>query len=283
MSALRELQFAFGEALLHGPDNEVLSKLKSQGLPGMDRFNVYRNNFYITLGEALRATYPVVDRLVGNRFFDQMSRHYIQRYPSVTGNLNDYGRQFPDFLAGYAPLSRLPYIPDVARLEWSWHASFHAAPSDDGLNLAGFSDLDDGEQALLGFDLDDTACLLHSEFPVLRIWQANQDDADVHEAIDLAEGEDHLLVLRRQMQVEVFRLGCGEYWLLACLAAGHTLSEALETALENDAAFDLQASLSRHMRLGTLSSWHLVTAGHSHETESDLMDIYPETINVQLH
>jgi len=40
--------------------------------------------------------------------------------------LAEYGDGFADFLAGFAPAQSLPYLADVARLEWAINAAYHA-------------------------------------------------------------------------------------------------------------------------------------------------------------
>ncbi|MFC6672833.1 DNA-binding domain-containing protein [Marinobacterium aestuariivivens] len=69
MSALNRLQRAFAEDLW-GSDLKHLQGLIPDGrLPAARLLQVYRNNFRISLTEALEAVYPVMQRLVGADFF----------------------------------------------------------------------------------------------------------------------------------------------------------------------------------------------------------------------
>ena len=52
-------------------------------------------------------------------FFGEAARQYIVGHPSLSGDLNDYGGEFAQFLAAYPHAADLPYLPDVARLEWA--------------------------------------------------------------------------------------------------------------------------------------------------------------------
>ena len=48
-------------------------------------------------------------------------------HPSRSGDLNDYGEDFADFLADYPHARELSYLPDVARLEWLVQIVYYAA------------------------------------------------------------------------------------------------------------------------------------------------------------
>src|SRR2546423_667622 len=77
-------------------------------------WDVYRRNVLANLRGALAATYPVVARLVGSAFFDEAARRYALACPSASGDLNDYGASFADFLERYEQARSLAYLPDVA-------------------------------------------------------------------------------------------------------------------------------------------------------------------------
>ena len=86
-------------------------------------FQVYRNNIIESLTTALKAIYPVTERLVGEGFFRYTTASYIPAHRPVSGNLHDFGEKFFSFLASFPPASELTYLPDVARLEWAMHES----------------------------------------------------------------------------------------------------------------------------------------------------------------
>src|SRR5512134_2126308 len=115
MPLLREAQLAFAGRVF-GTRHSV-----------SPREQIYRNNVFISLTGALADVYPVVQRLVGEKFFAQLARRYIRAYPSRSGNLHDFGRHLGGFMLPMKELKGLPYLADVAALEWACHESFHAA------------------------------------------------------------------------------------------------------------------------------------------------------------
>lgn len=119
MLRLRELQLSFVEAVLAGNDVAIASQLKVRGGTPESRLKVYRNNTFSNLRAALADVYPVILRLVGEDFFKHAATHFIRAHPSTSGDLNDYGGGFGEFLAAFPPAAELPYLCDVARLEWA--------------------------------------------------------------------------------------------------------------------------------------------------------------------
>ena len=63
MLALPELQRAFAAAILADETEQLGRIVQAGGIAPERRIQVYRNNSLITLGEALKATFPVVGLL----------------------------------------------------------------------------------------------------------------------------------------------------------------------------------------------------------------------------
>ena len=95
--------------------------------PGGGRFAVHRNNVVAGLVKTLEATFPAVRRLVGETFFGVMAAEFVRARPPASPVLIEWGGAFPAWLAAFAPAAGVPYLPDVARLEWAWVEAFNAA------------------------------------------------------------------------------------------------------------------------------------------------------------
>ena len=265
MPRLRELQEGFAAAVLKDSVSAFSPELKDGRFSGQQRLQVYRNNVFASLTGALSAVYPVVTRLVGIGFFGNVADGYLRQHPAHSGNLHDVGHAFADFLQCFPAAATLPYLADVAHLEWAWHQALHAAEHAplDPRTLAAIAPECQSE---LRFFLHPTARLVASDYPILRIWQANQTDDSSDLAVDLAAGGEQGLVLRPHMSVEILPLSRGEYALLQCLAAGASLGTAYDMASHQEPTMDLAAVLQKHMRLTSLVACRLVEghAGESH-------------------
>jgi hypothetical protein len=247
---LRDLQTEFAAAL-RDAHPQLGTHIRAGRFPAAQHFQVYRNNLVESLTGALRAVYPVIEKLVGDGFFRYAAHEYLRDHRPRSGNLHDFGDAFADFLAGFEPAAGLPYLPDMARLEWAWHQSFHAADAP-AFDLARLGAIPAEQHETLRFVLHPSAHLMASEFPVVRIFEINQEDYQGDASVDLAEGGVQALVIRRELTVVVEPLAAGEAGLLTALAAKQTLGDAVQAALTAQPDFDLTAALADHLRRGTL-------------------------------
>jgi len=251
MPSLPELERRLAHAVFGGDAAGVATQIARGRFPAERHLQVYRNNVFASLTEALRALYPVVERLVGDEFFRSSAHAYIRRHPPPSGNLHDFGAAFSEFLAEFPAAQPLVYLPDVARLEWFWHEAFHAAEAEPRA-LARLSAVPPARHGALRFRLHPSARLLASDYPILRIWQVNQPEYRGDSVVDLAEGGVRLLVMRRGLTVAIEPLGAGEHALLSAMAAGKNFAESAEAALAVEPELDLPRSLRRRVRDATL-------------------------------
>jgi len=247
---LRDLQADFAAALFNERP-EMAARVRAGRFPAAQHLQVYRNNVVEGLTGALRAVYPVVEKLVGDGFFRYAAHAYLGAHRPRSGNLHDFGDAFAGFLACFAPAAGLIYLPDVARLEWAWHQAFHAADAP-AFDLARLGAVPAERHETLRFVLHPSACLLASEFPIVHIFEINQEGYGGDTSVDLAEGGVRALVIRRGLTVYVEPLAVGEAGLLTALAAQQPLGAAVQAVLAAQPDFDLTGTLTDHLRRGTL-------------------------------
>lgn len=241
MHKLHEIQRDFSRAVWQ--TSPALPKgIKSGGILARQGLAIYQNNTRIGLTEALRDLYPVVNRLVGERFFDRLALAYLAVYPPQSSVLLWFGGQFAEFIATFSPAQDLVYLADIARLEWYWHEAYHEA---DGrmLTIAKLASLDPNCYGRLGFDLQPSARFIASRYPIRRIWACNQADCETEDIIDLGQGGCRLLLFRPALEVEMHSLTDAEYRLLTALAGGSVLAEI-------DADFEVGAALQKWLYQG---------------------------------
>jgi hypothetical protein len=191
---LLELQRDFRRHLLGGRAPSLAAAVLADGLSAQARLQVYRNHVTLSLCEALRTTFPITQRLVGDEFFAGIAGQFIAAHPPLSPCLAEFGDEFPNFIAVFPPAAALPYLPDVARLEWAlneaWHSSVEPA-----LDAAAVAAIDPADLAGSSLVLQPSLRLLTSVWPVEAIWRANQPGQD-GSGIDLAAGGCELLVWR---------------------------------------------------------------------------------------
>jgi hypothetical protein len=255
MPSLRELQTGFARAMF-APEGSAPAFAIAGPARGAERIAIYRTAMFNNYRKALAATYAVVLRLVGPAFFHTAVDEFVRVHASTSGDLNVYGDVFGDFLAAYPYAADLPYLADIARLEWAIDEAQRSldqqrAPAD---VLAALSAVPPDRLTAIRLRLDPSCRLVASAFPILRLWQVNQPDYEGDDRVDLDAGADALLVRREAEGVSLSQLAAGEHAFLVAVAGGAVLGAALDTAEAADPAFDLGATLRKHIAAGTFGS-----------------------------
>ncbi|WP_417267004.1 putative DNA-binding domain-containing protein [Celeribacter baekdonensis] len=233
-------QSAFIHAVLN-PDAPVPTGLTdASGRPASARFNVYRNNVTVSLKEALSSGFPAIKSLLGTAFFDAMTGTYLRAHPPKSPRLALYGETFPDFLAGFDPLRHLPYLPDIARLEYALRQSYHAA---DTTALTPDA-LQTPEALIRPLRLAPSVFWIESAYPVTQIHAAAFGGPNP------TGGAETALVTRAIFDPVATGFPPGTSAVLMALNAGTSLDEALTVA---PPLLDLSVFLSALLTGGALT------------------------------
>lgn len=217
-----------------------------------ERFAVYRNNVAVGLIEALRAAFPVVARLVGPEFFGAMARTHALRSLPASPVLLAYGADFPDFIGRFEPAAVLPYLADVAKLEWHWLESYHAADAA-SLAVAELQCVPRERLPGLRLTLHPSARVLSFEHPALTIWRTHREDEPAPLMLDAAR--EAVLLVRPCAHVEAIDLASGAVAFLTSLQAGLRVSEAAGIAMETQPGLDLAELLATLFGAGAFTGF----------------------------
>jgi len=255
MPSLAELQQRFADALC-APEGAMPEFGIAGDAPAAERMDIYRRAIFANYRKALAATYPATQRILGESAFAEIVDAYVRAQPSLSGDLNDYGETFGAFLGQHPAAAALPYLPDVARLEWAIDEVNRAA--DDAIDpervLEALATVAPERLPGLSLRLAARCRLIASAHPILRIWQANASDFGEESRAATDGGGDALAVRRDPDGIVVERLPAGDFAWLAALADGATLARAIDAAGEADPAFDLGRSLHAQIGNGTIAA-----------------------------
>ncbi len=255
MNRLLELQRDFSGFIWTGQTN-CGQHIVANGFRPEQRLAIYRNNTVLGLTQALRDVYPVIARLVGKSFFNRLGAGYLRQFPPATGCLQTFGEHFPEFLAAVPEATGLPYLADTARLEWHRH-QVYCESDQEGIDASSLTDVSPDSYGRLRFELHPCVRLLHSAYPVLRIWQSNQPERTGEDAIDLDEGGCSLLIHRSGWEIEMMPLANNDYRFLLGLKDGLTLEEAAAKVMDDDPEFDLAALLRLCLSCSLMSKYFI--------------------------
>lgn len=262
MPTLLDVQQAVRRALA-GSSSDVAELLADGVAP--DRIDIYRNTFLTTLVRALRLCYPAVRKLVGDAFFEGTADIFVREHLPQAAYLDLYGGEFSEFLEGFEPARGLPFLADVARLEWAVNRALHAPD-------AGPLDL----QALAALTADGTSRIRLTPHPSVRwlrlgypadiIWRAVLDrDDGALAALDLDDGPAHLLVERRATGVVVGRLDEASWTFGARLGRG----ELLQVVIDTTPGVEPTSVLAEHLASERFSGFEAMPFGESGDTQGE--------------
>lgn len=258
--ALAELQKMMMETLYGSePDAALLGQVRPrEGLSAASLLTIYRRATTATLVQALRVSYPVVERLVGAGFFAAATSAYVAETPSRSGDLERYGADFARFLDRYRPAASLPYLADVARLE-RLLAQLLRAPFSRALDRTTLAALSAADLPCLRLALSPRSALFCSRYPAFDIWRENRDQQYEPASISLDSGETRLLLVAGK-SVAAHSLTAAEHLFFECIRYGETLENAVDSAVGHDPSLDFADVLKKAIEWQCLSTIETTTA-----------------------
>jgi len=250
MPALAEFQSQLATELLH--PGETSSRYASRSEVAL---SVYRNTVIKGWVDALAATFPTVQRLVGEAWFTAAAAEFAREHPPRDPVLAHYGNEFPAFLESFPPANELPYLCEVARLDGLWIEAYFAA---DATPLSARELQTLGQQALFNSRVifhpaTRIAQLKHS---AVTIWFANHPFNATEPAaaeLEVDSAAESVLLTRPQLEVQAQHLSSSEYLFLRQLQTQSSLGVSAATVLDHDPQFPLASALARFINAGAFA------------------------------
>jgi hypothetical protein len=165
--------------------------------------------------------------------------------------LFEYGRDFPDFIAGYEYAQGVPWLADVARIERAWLDAYHAADADP-ITPRFLAAIPPDQLARVVFTPHPATRIVRSRFPAVSIFVANRN-GDPTGPIT-ATGPEDALITRPSLEVIVRRLPPGGATFLEGLLNRTPLGAAAAAAFADSGAFDLSVNIAGMIEAGAFVS-----------------------------
>jgi hypothetical protein len=239
MPALAETQKLFKAALLGDGAEAFAAQLDQSRIPASVSTAIYRNNVLGGLAMALGLVYPAISALLGEEFFVQTGRAYALAHPPESARLDEWGEGFVDALADLPSCAHLPWLRDVARLEWSVNRALHAPDFTDVACPAdrGATDIDLTPRPSLS--------VLRPIFPADRIRRAALAGGAGLEDIDMAPAPFWLAVYRRDDRIEIRHIEDTAARILHGLLDGASLANSVDGLAPVEASSTVAALIER--------------------------------------
>lgn len=228
--------------LPHGTDPEV-------------RLAIYRDGYPARITSSLAEAFPAVANILGDGSLATLTDRFIESGAFSERNLNRIGRCLAEFLES-DPLTRdVPFLPDLATLEWANFECFHSETGFDfdPATISDFS-LDDWMQSRIIFRPG--TAVVTSPWPIHELWMTRELDRNEID-VDLVDRPEQVLVHRVGFAVEVELIDLLEAHalerLLEGLHLGEVMTELSDRGAQPNAVGDF---FNRWLSRGLLSACH---------------------------
>lgn len=227
------------------------------GSDPLRRLAVHRNNVLSSLIDALADTFPVVQELVGEEFFRALAASFVRAAPPRTPILAHFGAEFPAFVGAFPPAASVPYLADVARLEWMRVQAYHSADAAT-VGPAVLEQLATRAEGIgrLQLTLHPSVQAFSSAFAAVSIWSAHQGVGELGN-IDIHACES-ALVLRQDLEVVVLPVAAGAVAFVEAVCRCNRLAAALDAAVARSTDFDLVGLLAALLGRGAVTGLELI-------------------------
>jgi len=239
----------FAGALLD-PDTPIPVGAGKNGKPALKRFSVYRNNVVASLMDSLKSAYPSLLAIMGEENFNLVARNYVANCPSKTPMMQNYGDQFAEFIAGFKPLAKSPFLVEVAIAERNWIECHHAIDAD---VLSA--------EKLQEIAPEKTLELVFEPHPASRLQASNRALFDLFDARNhwprqgfQLDSPQSILFTRPDLQTIAMGLHPAMAGFFRSLLDGESLGAAIGGAMEMEADFDPAAAISLMLESGGFSA-----------------------------
>ncbi len=242
MNPLADYFNGFSNYLKLGSDDTLADFLETESDA---RFmSIYRNGFFKSCQSALKANFPSVLNLLGDEYFSQIARVYVQNYPPKKSTLIGYGEDnFTEFLS--ETITDLPYLKNFALLDLYWLKSLNSKESTvwDSESVTQMAS-ENVDLSQVPVSLVASSYIVTTDYPVLSTWALLKQGDGLTKHIKLAQEEESILIWRCSGEVRVRVLDKLDLVLLQSLATGTKLETATLNALEIDKNFDISEYFS---------------------------------------
>lgn len=209
--------------------------------------------YFARLHDSLAEDFPKIVQFIGQESFTELAKTYLRAYPPSSFTLRYASQHFASFLSSHPLNLSMPFLSELARLEYSFIESFDAADSE----LLTSEVLQQTSPELWGslcFQLVPAAQLKSFHWQVDRLWE---QEKFYPEELSSLLARTELLIWRKDFEVTYRRIDGLEAELLPLMARGVSFAELCEKVSEllpaDEAAATLGAYVQKWLSEGLLT------------------------------
>lgn len=218
MNDLDKIQSLFWSAIadIHPIANQENSALDN--LVDLQRLEIYKDTVLTAHVNALRISYPITAKLLGDSIFTGLAKGYVYHFTPTDPNLNHYGESFPNWLEmaikDLPPLTELNKhleLVEFAKLEWALEQGYYAG--DDVFSEPDLNRLHTEPSSTIGFKLHPSVDLFQFTTKVSGLLEMDSTQISPQTATALKAQPEAILVYRDHWKMQ--------YQILTTIEAKH--------------------------------------------------------------
>ncbi len=246
---LSDLQEQFANHIYNQNNLKIFSKINSSKIDIRQRMDIYRNNIFSSFDDSLSLTYESTKNIVGDDYFYKIIKQYHHKYHSKSGNLEDYGQYFPKFIKSLEKEHKLPYLTDLANLEWFYNLSYFSKDAKP-IDIKKLQSLSEDDFMSLYFNLHPSCYLIASKYPIYSIWSKDK--------INLEEKKGQFIIIEgSSFKVNIHNLAKAEYGFLKMIEEKKNIYQIHETLSLNKEDFDIGSLINKFVSCKIITNFNV--------------------------
>ncbi len=242
--SLKKIQDSFSNHIFDRKKTTIINFLPYSNQEALARLNIYRNNIFGNFSSVLESIFEVSKKIIGPKKFKNLVENYQKKYPAKSGNLDDYGDNFPKLLKTLKPA----FLYDLSRLELLFHNSYYSNNAKD-FDINKFQKINPEDFFKLTFDLHPSCFLLKSEFPIFTIFTKKKKI--------LSKKSEFVLIERACGACEVKNLDLIEFTFLENLSKKKNLFQTYKKIVNlTKKEIDIGAMLNKFINNKVICNFH---------------------------
>ncbi len=246
MDEMKKFQKNFVNGVVNGNLSEYLeSKIIPVGsLNQKQVLQVYTNDYYARLTEALGESFEAIWAVLGDEEFFKVCHEYIKKYPSSYRELGELSENFPIFLEECDLQQEYPFILALANFEKDFWSFFHQAKE---LPRKDITSLSMEDFLSTRFKFAQNIKTYAWDYRVFALWKLRKEGLDGFEG-DIDQ-DQNLILFKTTGLVEASEVSNAQLIVLHRLIDGRNIEEAID---EVDITSDEISSLFSLLRNSNL-------------------------------
>ncbi|MEM9489517.1 MAG: DNA-binding domain-containing protein [Myxococcota bacterium] len=193
-----------------------------------ERVGIYVQGYFLRLREQLANEYPAVERVVGEDAFVELARDYYSHFPPNDFTMRALPHGMPHYLRYHCTRDDRALLHDIARLEHAVSSAFDT-PTGGKVVPEDIASVPAEAWPEVRFRVDPSFSVLAFDHDAWAIVDAYHDGVDLP---DLGRKPSWAVVWRHDNRVWRQPISLPVYTILSALAAGQTVTAALERGME---------------------------------------------------